>query len=79
MRGVWRAERRREAGPGASKRIKVEVEDFPFGVPHGLMEKGESYVAELSAARAAGKQTGGQAEKRRNKIQGQCLREIQPW
>ena len=63
----------------ASKRINVELEDLPFGVLHGLLEKGESYVAELAAARATGKQTGVQAEKRRKKIQGQGLRETQPW
>ena len=46
---------------------------------HGLLERGEAYVTELAAARAAGKQTGGAADKRRKKIQGQGLRETQPW
>ena len=61
------------------KRIAVELEDLPFGVLHGLLAKGEAYVAELAAARANGEQAGGPAEKRQKKIQGQGLRETQPW
>ena len=63
----------------ADKRIAVELEDLPFGVLHGLLAKGEAYVAELAAARANGKQAGGPAEKRQKKIQGLGLRETQPW
>ena len=45
----------------AEKRIVIELEDLPFGVLHGLLAKGEAYVAELAAARANGKQAGHRA------------------
>ena len=63
----------------AAKRICVELEELPFGVLHGFLAKGESYVAELAAARAAGKQAEKRVEKRHRRIQGQGLRETQPW
>ena len=57
----------------------IEREDLPFGVPHGLLKKGEAYVAELATARANGKQAGGPAVKRQKKIQGSGLRGTLPW
>ena len=63
-----------------SKRIEVDLANLPFGVLPALFEKGESYLEELAAAKAAGKAAAaaGHVAKRRRKA-GDALRDRQPW
>ena len=60
-----------------SRRINVEIENMPFGVLHGLLAKGEAYLAELAAAKLAAMNEP-TARKKRN-IKGETLRDRHPW
>ena len=59
------------------KRIPVDLAAMPFGVLHGLLAKGEDYLAEVAAAREARKST--TKEPAKKKLKGETLREKQPW
>ena len=57
--------------------MHVDLAAMPFGILHGLLAKGEDYVAEVASAKAARMNTkGGPAKKR---FKGETLREKQPW
>ena len=59
------------------RRVHVDIQEMPFGVLHGLLAKGEDYLAELAAAKLAGRdEPGGQ---RKRKIKGETLKDRQPW
>lgn len=49
---------------------------MPFGVLHGLPDKGEDYLAEVASARAARKNTPTVLSKKT--LKGETLRETQP-
>ena len=59
------------------KRVPVDLATMPFGVLHGLLEKGEEYLTEVAAARAMRSSTRSEPAKKR--LKGETLREKQPW
>ena len=59
------------------RRIPVDLAKMPFGVLHGLLSKGEAYLAEVAVAKAAGQDLPG--ERRKKKIKGETLSTRQPW
>ena len=59
------------------RRVEVDIERLPFGILHGLLAKGEDYVAELTAAKLAAKSEPLYQKKRR--IKGETLKDTQPW
>ena len=59
------------------RRVEVDIERLPFGILHGLLAKGEDYVAELAAAKLAAKSEPLYQKKRR--IKGETLKDTQPW
>ena len=62
----------------AALRVKVDIENLPFGVLPKLLEHGEDYVAELETLKLA-KAKGHDGAAKRRRIKGEGLRDTQPW
>ena len=63
-----------------AKRLEVKLEDLKFGILNHLFAEGDRYVkelAELKAQAALSKASGN--GRRKKKMQGETLRETQPW
>ena len=65
----------------AESRIDVTLKDLRFGVLDRLLDSGESYFAEVEAAKLAYKEQRAQEPKgsARRKRKGEGLRETDPW
>ena len=63
----------------AALRVKVDIENLPFGVLPKLLEHGEDYVAELETLKLAKAKGGHDGAAKRRRVKGEGLRDTESW